>query len=257
LIDTNSISFIGSGNVANHLSRALQKENITISHIYSRNLNTAQELAGKINAIVVNELSDLPNQLTIVCVSDDSIHSVIDKINPKIPIAYTSGTVELSSFSSRENIGVFYPLQTFSKNREVDFFEVPIFIESNSEYFTSILFDLGWKVSREVNHASSTERKKMHIAAVMVNNFTNHIIHLAQKYSHDNDINFDYLRPLLNETVAKLEITSARKAQTGPARRGDVKIIEEHLKTLSGTTRDVYQLITKSIIETYKNNDKL
>jgi len=97
----------------------------------------------------------------------------------------------------------------------------------------------------------------MHIAAVMVNNFTNHIIHLAQQYSSENNIDFKHLQPLLKETVLKLEKTLAISAQTGPARRSDLAVIESHLQKLTGKTREVYKVISESIIETYAKNDKL
>lgn len=253
--DNNSISIIGSGNVANQLATTFHREGITVSHIYSRNKKTAEALANKVDAISISDLSDLPKQLCIVCVSDDSVAQVIEGIDSEISIAYTSGSVELSGIEARDNIGVFYPLQTFTKESEVDFFEIPIFIESNNDYFTSVLFDLAWKISRIVNHANSEERKKMHVAAVMVNNFTNHILHLAQKYSEENDINFDHLKPLLSETVKKLNANSAFSSQTGPARRGDDNIIQQHINGLTGTSKEVYKVITKSIIETYRTND--
>ncbi len=249
------ISIIGSGNVANRLAIAFSEEGINISHIYSSNLTTAKELAKKVGAKVLADTNDLPQQLCIVCVPDNVIGSVVNSIDKNISVAYTSGSISLYSLTKRENLGVFYPLQTFSKERKIDFFNVPIFIESNNEYFTSTLFDLAWKISREVSHANSEKRKKMHIAAVMVNNFTNHIIHLSQEYSTQNNIDFKHLRPLLQETISKLEDSSAFDSQTGPARRGDDTIIKEHLAKLSGRTKEIYQLISKSISETYTNND--
>ena len=253
--DIKSISIIGSGNVANQLAIAFHREKIKVSHIYSRNKVTSQSLADEINAVSLSDISDLPKQLCIVCVSDDSVAKVIEEIDSEIPIAYTSGSVELSSVTSREKLGVFYPLQTFTKDRIVDFFEVPMFVESNSDYFTSDLFDLAWKISRIVNHANSEERKKMHLAAVMVNNFTNHILCLAQKYSEENNIDFNHLKPLLSETIKKLDSNTAYNSQTGPARRGDLNIIDQHQMELTGTSKEVYEIITKSIIETYRTND--
>ena len=253
--EVDSISIIGSGNVANRLAIAFSEEGVAVSHIFSINQTTAKELAQKVGAKVLSDVNDLPKQLCVVCVPDDVLNSVIDSINDDVAIAYTSGSVEISSFKSRKNLGVFYPLQTFSKERKIDFFNIPIFIESNNDYFTSTLFDLAWKISREVNHANSEERKKMHIAAVMVNNFTNHMVHLSQKYAIENKIDFAHLQPLLQETIAKLKDHSAFDSQTGPARRGDENVIEEHLSKLSGRTKEIYQLISKSITETYTKND--
>ena len=248
------ISIIGSGNVANQLAIAFSKENVEVSHIYSRNNETAKVLANTIDATQIYSLQDLPQQLCIICVPDDEISNVVEQINDNIPVAYTSGSVELQDIPKRREIGVFYPLQTFSKGRIIDFFNVPFFIESTDEYFATTLFDLAWKISKEVNYANSEERKKMHIAAVMVNNFTNHLIYQAQKYSEENNIDFKHLQPLLKETFEKLEDHSAYNSQTGPARRGDKAIIAEHLSQLKGNQRKIYEVITSSIIASY---DKL
>jgi len=253
--DIEQVSIIGSGNVANRLAIAFTEEGVAVSHIFSINQTTAKELAQKVGAKVLSSINDLPKQLCIVCVPDDVLNSVVDSINDDVAVAYTSGSIQISSFKSRKNLGVFYPLQTFSKERKVDFFNIPIFIESNSDYFTSILFDLAWKISREVNHANSEDRKKMHIAAVIVNNFTNHLVHLSQKYAIENKIDFAHLQPLLQETIAKLVDNSAFDSQTGPARRGDENIIEKHLAKLSGRTKEIYQLLSQSITETYSKND--
>lgn len=251
-----SISIIGSGNVANHLGKGFVKEGVQVSHIYSRNTKTARELASEINSELVGAMSDLPNQLCIVCVSDDSVLEVINSIPKEIPIAYTSGSIKLSSIKNRDKVGVFYPLQTFTKERNVDLFEVPIFIESNSDYLTSTLFDLAWEISRTVKHSSSDERAKMHLAAVFVNNFTNHIVHLAQKYSSTHEIDFDNLKPLLKETIRKLDTATAFDSQTGPAKRKDQGVIQYQSNKLTGDMKKVYEVITDSIINTH-NYDEL
>lgn len=245
------ISIVGFGNVGFHLSKAFSERGILVSHIYSTqkgNSNFPND------AIIVDDLASLPNdQLVLICVPDDAIASVIDQIPSSCPVAYTSGSVNLNCLPHREKIGVFYPLQTFSKNASLNVFEIPFFIEGNNQSFAQELFDLAWKISRKVNFANSEDRGNLHIAAVFVNNFTNHLNYIAQNYLEEKNLDFNHLKPLLEETVKKLEIVSPKEAQTGPARRGDLKIIEEHLSKLSGDTKEIYQTITNSILASYKH----
>ena len=252
-----SITIIGSGNVANQLAKVFTKEGVHVSCIYGRNKLTVQALANEIDAAIIENIKQVPDQLCIVCVSDDSVVEVINSIPKEIPVAYTSGSIKISAIGDRKNIGVFYPLQTFTKDRSVDFFEIPIFIESNNAYFTSTLFELAWKISRTVEHSSSEKRAELHLAAVFVNNFTNHIVHLAQEYAASQDINFDFLRPLLKETINKLESSSALQSQTGPAKRNDLGVIDSQEKKLDHEMKQVYSVLTKSIIKTYHKDDEL
>ncbi len=246
------ITIIGTGKVATHLASSFLANKVHVSHIFGRNPILTEKICKKINAKAIYSFADLPKQLTIICVSDDAILEVVKKIEENIPIAYTSGSVQISSLPSRKDIGVFYPLQTFTKEREVNFFEVPIFIESNNEYFTQTLFDLAWKISRKVKYANSEERSKLHLAAVFVNNFTNHIIYLAQEYCKENNVDFQDLEPLLLETIEKLKSSPAIDNQTGPAKRGDLKTIDFQKKQLEGKTLEIYTILTESIINTYK-----
>ena len=252
-----SITIIGSGNVANQLAKVFSKEGVNVSHVYGRNELTIQALADQIDGDIVQDIKKLPNQLCIVCVSDDSVVEVINSIPKDIPVAYTSGSIKISAIANRKNVGVFYPLQTFTKDRLVDFFEIPIFIESNDEYFTSTLFELAWTISRTVEHSSSEKRAELHLAAVFVNNFTNHIVHLAQEYAASHDIDFNFLRPLLKETIDKLDSSSALQSQTGPAKRNDLGVINAQESKLSGDMKQVYKALTQSIIKTYHKDDKL
>jgi len=250
------IAIVGHGNVGHHLTQHLFNAGIEITHIVGREKQKAQELADLVNAIATDDFEDLDNdQLVLFCVPDDAIAKLIDKIDTRCPIAYTSGSIELSSLPQRKELGVFYPLQTFTKGHEIDLFEVPFFIEATNDYFATRLFDLAWKISKSVAYASSKQRKELHHTAVWVNNFTNHIMYLAQDYAANHNIKFDHLKPLLKETMNKLNFQSPRDAQTGPARRGDEKIIEQHIDKLEGLPKEIYALISKSIQQTYSNND--
>ena len=182
---------------------------------------------------------------------------MIERIDINTPVAYTSGSVALNSLPHRESIGVFYPLQTFSKDLDLDVSQVPFLIEASTEKFGNQLFDLATQLSTSVSYADSQKRKELHLAAVWVNNFTNHIVHIAQKYADENNVDFVLLTPLLKETIHKLDYLSAHDAQTGPARRGDLSILEEHMSKLNGVEKELYQLISKSIQNTYSKDGEL
>jgi predicted short-subunit dehydrogenase-like oxidoreductase (DUF2520 family) len=247
-----TVSIIGAGNVATHLAQALADQGCKILSVTSKNGTSAQQLAAVLGAEMITDISQIPTvDLVLVCVNDDEIAGTIQQIPAEYAVAYTSGSVELSSIGSRENCGVFYPLQTFSKNRQLDLFEVPFFIEANDTDFAQQLFDLAWKISRKVYFATSETRKQLHVGAVLVNNFTNHLAYLASEHFAQHALDFAHLQPLLQETVAKLTNTNPFDAQTGPARRNDQQTIDAHLALLQGMAKQIYTDISKSIQQTY------
>lgn len=249
-----TLSLVGYGNVATHLGRQLKASGISITHLLGKSTKEAHALAEELNALLVFKPDALPkHQTVLLCIPDDQIGGLITQIDIENPVAYTSGAVEIDSLPPREKLGVFYPLQSFSKKRKIDLHDVPFFIESNHPLFGEQLMALAKKISPKVNQANSQDRKHLHVAAVWVNNFTNHLLHIAQRYAEENGQDFEHLKPLLKETIAKLDELSPKEAQTGPARRGDVSIIQKHLELLSGTDRDIYALITSSIMETYSD----
>lgn len=244
------ISIIGLGNVGSNLYQAFIDNKIDVTHVVSR---TEPESFIKANSKWITDPNELPeDQFVLVCVPDSLISSVISSVPRNCPIAYTSGSIELQSLEKGREIGVFYPLQTFTKGHKVDLFEVPFFVESESPEFASRLSDLAWTISKNVNYASSSDRKKLHLAAVFINNFTNHLTYLAQNYLDGENLNFEHLKPLLKETARKLEHQDPFKIQTGPARRNDQTIIENHIEALGASTAaKIYREISRSIHETY------
>lgn len=255
--DANKISIIGHGNVGHHLAIELNHVGVNVTHIVSRNPAKASELANKVGAEIIS-IHDLPlNQLALMCVPDDTIAPLLEQIDNRIEVAYTSGSVRLNDLPSRKNLGVFYPLQTFTKSKRPKIEEVPFFIEATQPAFSETLIELASRISNNVNRATSEERKKLHITAVMVNNFTNHILHHAKTFADQNDIEFKHLLPLLSETINKLNSDSPYNVQTGPARRGDDQTIQDHIESLDGMTKEIYILLSDSIKKTYSNNDEL
>ena len=250
-----SISIIGTGNVAFHLGKELAKNGIKIDFVYGRNESKTIELARSLNSFPAKHINLIDSDLILVCVSDEALNEVISQIPSNLRIAYTSGSVELSTISRKENIGVFYPLQTFSRNKEVNFFEVPFLLEADTTEFAQELFDLAWLLSRKVLFASSSERKNYHLAAVWVNNFTNHLVYQAKNILEKEQLNWELLLPLLAETVEKIKKVDPYEAQTGPARRNDQKTILTHEAMLFGLQKEIYSLLSKSITASYNKND--
>ncbi len=250
-METQRISIIGIGNVGKQLLKGFSRIDIEVSHVYSTSFDRAKEY----NVTVVKNIDELPNQLTIVCVPDDAIQSVLDQLHGQ-DVAYTSGSVDLNSISYDGKIGVFYPLQTFSRKRDIVFDQLPFFIEGRDEYIGSVLFDLAWKLSSKVQYANSETRAKLHVSAVWVNNFVNHIILQSEELCKSNGVSFEHLIPLLKETISKAIDIGPFESQTGPARRLDKQTMDKHMQMMnSSNQKEIYRLISESIMNTY--NDEL
>jgi predicted short-subunit dehydrogenase-like oxidoreductase (DUF2520 family) len=254
-VEINKLSIIGSGNVATHLALAFDEREIEVTHIFSRNEVTGRSIANRVNAEFTDNILQLPaDQLCIVCVPDDQVSEIIKRIPASMPVAYTSGSVELRDIQTSNQLGVFYPLQTFSKDTAVDIFQVPFLIEAKDEAFASTLFDLAWQISRKVEYANSENRREIHLAAVWINNFVNHCIVQATAICKEYVLDPELLHPLLEETVQKALKNDPKIIQTGPARRGDSKTIEKHLDMQEGIRKELYEKLTKSIQNIYLND---
>lgn len=251
-----SISIVGAGNVAVHLATGLSKAGIRVDYCWNRTQEKAIKLAEQLQCEVASTIAELSKSDLILCaVSDDALPLVIPQLSAIAPVVATSGTVDVIANSGHFPVGVFYPLQTFSKNRSVDLSVVPIFIESNSPEFTHSLVELGLKISSTVTELPWKKRVQLHLAAVFVNNFTNHLIDIAQQQLTQADLSFDWLKPLLLETVEKLNDQTAFNAQTGPARRADLKTIERHIAMLPTEQAAIYKLLSSSIQQRYQQHD--
>lgn len=252
-MELQKIGIIGSGNVAFHLASAFLENNCTIEWVYSRNEATGSELANKCDTKFIDSLNNISEvDLVLVCIKDDGINVVLNQLPSNINIAYTSGTFGLyDSQASHQNLGVFYPLQTFKKESKVDIFEVPFLIEAKNDYFKQQLFDLAWKLSKNVHFTTSEMRMHLHLAAVMLNNFANHLAVLAKQHLDAHNLNWELLYPLIKETNKKILEGQPEKTQTGPAIRGDYSSIEKHLNALEGDVNSVYKSLTNSILNLY------
>ncbi len=250
------ILIIGAGNVATHLATSFSRH-VEIVGIFSKNHLSSKVLASHLKCPHIESIAHFPPcDLILVCVQDSSINDLILSIPNHFNIAYSSGSVDLPLDSQRENYGVFYPLQTFSKERELDISNVPFFIEATNKTFAKQLFDFALLLSSHVTYATSLERKNLHISAIFVSNFINHLAYLSQEHAESNHLNWDHLKPLINETIYKIVNSSPKASQTGPARRNDLEVINDHLQMLNGFPKDIYKVISESILYTYSKSTK-
>ena len=250
---------IGAGNVAWHLAPALDRH-CHVCNVFSRDIDHASALAARLgNATPIDNVADIDSDidLAVVCVKDNAIAAVLDAVPEAARDAlwlHTSGGCGIEVFGSRfRNCGVLYPLQTFTRDAAVDVDSIPFFIEGNSEATLQRIRTIAEMLSPTVFDADSDTRRKLHIAAVFACNFTNHLCALARDILAPTGIPFSALMPLIDATVEKLRQMPPEKAQTGPAVRGDSKVINAHLGTISDENiKNIYSIITNSIINYHK-----
>ena len=252
------IAIIGTGNVAWHLAPALEDAGHTVTEIYGRDIAKAENLTSRVyEAEATDELdfSESKAEIFILAVSDTAIVEIADElILPEESIlVHTSGSVslEMLGYSSATYTGIFYPLQTFSRGREVDFSEVPFLLESEDQTTLLKLKKLA-KTLSPINYVvKSKDRKALHVAAVFAGNFTNHMIRIAEEIMNRQGLDFEMLKPLIVEVVSKSLELGAKKAQTGPAIREDFTTLENHHQflTYNESVAEIYKLISQDIID--------
>ncbi len=245
---------IGAGNVTTHLAKALFDAGYLIGQVVSRTEEHARALAQAVNARWTTDFAQIEEaDLYIYSVSDSALEEAICR-NPQTEglHVHTAGSMSLTLFSGlKERCGVLYPLQTFSKEKPVDFGEVPLFVEAPCPDDLNILKQLGADIGSKTFEASSSQRQQLHLAAVFACNFTNHLFAIADDLLKESGLPFDVLRPLIRETVEKTATLSPREAQTGPAIRRDSNVMEKHLLKLSDHPQwqEIYRLLSESIME--------
>ncbi|MDB2384891.1 DUF2520 domain-containing protein [Polaribacter sp.] len=225
-----SVLIVGNGNVAFHFFEAFSKiESLEVYRINSRNL-------------IEVPVADI----TIIAVSDNAITEVSKKITNQL-VVHTSGFSSINFLENTTRKGVFYPLQSFSKEKKLDFSEIPICIEAQHKNDEILLRSLAEKLSKKVYIINSEQRKAIHVSAVFVNNFSNHMYKIGNDICKRNNIPFEILMPLIQETAKKITKLSPLEAQTGPAVRNDSKTMDNHLFLLNEKEKEIYKLITTSI----------
>jgi len=252
-----SISIIGAGNVGHNFGLAFRQAGYLIHEIYSRTHASALLLSQTLNCQFTTDLSQLSDKsdLLVLAVNDDALADVINQIDIKDkPIVHTSGSTSIDIFKDHgfSHYGIFYPVQSFSKNETESLEPIPICVEGNTEETESLMLSFARSVSNKVYSMDSEKRKALHIAAVFANNFTNHMFHIADQLLSEHKISFEVIRPLLEKTAGKIRTEKPIDAQTGPAVRNDQNVIENHIDYLSDKPdfQELYELITNNIIKT-------
>jgi len=244
------VVILGYGNVAAHLLGAFQNSKKTeVIQIYNRSKLTGNQLPE-----VTTQLSEIKEaDVYLIAIPDDSIANFSEKLPfTNRLVVHTSGSVAMTKLSEKNSKGIFYPLQTFTKDRVVDFKTIPICVEAEKESDLRLLHELGSCISEKIVEINSEERRRLHLGAVFVNNFTNHMYQISEEILAAKDLDFELLKPLLLETAHKMEAMSPLESQTGPARRDDQKTIEDHLHLLQDQHhKEIYKTITKSIQKTH------
>ncbi len=246
-----SIVIIGSGNVAQHLITAfLQSNEVELIQVFSRQKEKVLHLLSSDK--IVSEYSEIKEaDVYLIAVSDNAIAEV----SAKLPfenrlVVHTSGSMSMEILANKNRRGVFYPLQTFTKSKAVDFRVIPICLEAENENDFISLKTVAQSISSMVESISSEQRKALHVAAVFVCNFVNHLYQIGQEICEEHHLSFELLQPLILETAQKIIHLSPKEAQTGPAKRNDTTTINAHLQLMTDANqKEIYQLLTKSIID--------
>ena len=246
------VVFVGAGNLATRLSLEMRKSGMSIGQVYSHTSEHAKILADELGCgwtVIPEEIVE-DADLYVFSLKDAVLQDVIARVKPNNGLwVHTAGSMPISVFEGlTARYGVVYPLQTFSKSREVDFKKIPFFLEANSSEDEKVLGEVARALSSDVRFLSSEKRMNLHLAAVFACNFTNHMYALAEKILEEQQIPGEVLLPLIDETAAKVHVMSPAQAQTGPAIRYDENVINKHMAMLKDPDmRNLYELISRSI----------
>lgn len=256
-----NISFAGAGRVAGALCREMFRSGIKIRQIVSESVSDGKPLADECMAEWSPELSfSGQNNIVIVAVPDHKLKDVLATIrcSDNCIVAHTAGSYGLEVFpAGMKRKGVFYPLQTFSKGRTVDFRNLPFLLESSDSKTAEMLADLAVKIGGEVHFADSSKRKMVHLAAVFFNNFTNYMLTAGTEIANRAGLSPSIFEPLIKETISKALENGPSGSQTGPAVRNDLNTIEMHLELLSFSPelQNLYRELSESITRHYTKNN--
>lgn len=249
-----SVAVIGYGNLAFHLVNNFQThQQITLTGVFARDINKLSHLQN--HTFITDDINLLPvSDIYIISVSDTSIKNVSSNLKTDSGlVVHTSGATAMEVLRGSYRKGVLYPLQSFSKDKKIDFVNVPFCLEAENKEDLLLLESLIKTIGSKSYRISSAQRLKLHISAVFVNNFVNHLYKIGHDICQDNNIPFEILLPIIQETSKKVQRLTPKEAQTGPAVRSDDKTISKHLDLLNDNQKEIYNLLTQSI----KNDNKL
>ncbi len=240
---------IGNGNVAQHFIKVfLQTKEVSLVQAFARKTESLLHLLPK-EQITNDYKAILDADVYLISVTDNAISEVSSQLTfTNKLVVHTSGTSNINVLNTKNRKGVFYPLQTFSKDKAVDFSSIPICLEAENTSDYETLEILAKTISNKVYSIDSVQRSTLHVAAVFVSNFVNHMYVIGNDICQKNKIPFEILQPLIQEVATKISVLAPKEAQTGPALRNDTQTIEKHLEFLKDSNyQDIYQLLTQSI----------
>ena len=247
------IILLGAGNVGHHLSRAFNKSNkIDLVQWYTREKNSI--ISSSLNIEIIDDLAKIKSaDIYIISISDSYVDNLSKELNLSNKlIVHTSGSLDFTVLDNKNRRGVFYPLQTFSKNKELEISKVPICIEAENSNDLILLEQVSKYINCKSYKINYEERKTLHLAAIFSNNFVNHMFTIAKEILENKNLDFNILKPLINETVDKIHKLDPENVQTGPAIRNDSEIIITHIKALKKQEhKKIYELMTKLIQDKY------
>lgn len=258
--DNTYVSFIGAGNLAWHLAPALDNAGYPVREVYSHTDMSAKKLVNRLyQAEIKTDLnfSASNSSIFIIAVSDDVIAEMAREIilPDDAILAHTSGAEAMDSLSyaGTDNIGVFYPLQTFSKHKKINLAEVPFCIEAGNENTAAALHGMAATLSKNILQLDTNDRKALHIAAAFSSNFVNHFLKIAEDILKNSKLDFNILRPLIAETITKSFEIGPEAAQTGPAKRHDLATLDKHMAYLehNEAVAELYRIVSQHIIDSY------
>jgi len=253
-----TINLIGAGNVAWHLSNALSNTDYRIQQIYSRTEDKARKLANTFGYQTVSQLSTFDEAEVFIIAVDDS---QIEQVSLDLPnsfdavVVHTSGSISIDVLQKHKNAAVFWMIESLTAKQKVNYAEIPIIVHYTSTYANNIVNELARTISSKVHILADVERRKMHLSAVIANNFTNHLFALMKRFANQNKLDFSLLQPIIDSTIQKAINGDPLQLQTGPAIRRDFKTIEAHLQLLNQDKilSKLYESLTQSIQQTHKN----
>ncbi len=249
------VAFVGAGNLATSMAVALHEAGHAIVQVYSRTEESSSALASRVGATAISNFADLADDadIYIISVSDSALEDVAEQAvrgREDSLFVHTAGSIPMDVIPAGRR-GVVYPMQSFSKQRLVDFSSIPVFIEAANADDLLLLKQLALSISGSVSELSSADRLYLHLAAVFCSNFVNHCYALSEEILNKHGIPFSAMYPLLDEVAKKVHTVSPKDAQTGPASRHDWNVVNKHLMMLADNPRlqSIYQLMSKSIAD--------
>ncbi len=259
--EISSVCILGAGNVATHFAKSIKKTGLEIVQIYNRKETKARELAEFIGCSYISDINKIYENagLYLFAVSDSAILPILNLCDWKNKfLVHTSGFLPSNIFKPfTKTYGCIYPLQSFTKDRELNFLNIPFFIEANSTDTLASLNSFTSKLSEKVQEIDPVKKSILHLAAVFANNFSNHMYSIAFELLKRNNLPFEYLGPLIEETMHKAQNINPGKAQTGPAVRNDQEVLKQHIEMLTNEPewQKIYTFVSESIQKYYNSSD--